>query len=74
MFAHFYGHYGRHHIPADECEEVLARWEAADASGGPYPEDIARFHWCCIQTKEPGSPLVHGDLDRYLYTLADISA
>jgi hypothetical protein len=72
MFVHLYGHYSRHYIPPDECEEVFARWEAANANGTPFPDDIARLHWCAIQNKDPRSPLVHGDLERYLYSAEDI--
>ncbi len=72
MFVHFYGHYTKHHIPLPECEEILNRWETANQVGSPYPEDIARFHWCCIQNKSNASPVLHGDLGRYLYTLEDI--
>lgn len=72
MFVHFYGHYARHHIPLGECEEVIARWETANATGQSFPDDIARFHWCCIQNKEPDSPVLHGELERYLYNPGDI--
>lgn len=72
MFVHCYGHYARHYIPLEQCEEVLSRWEAANASGAPFPDDIARLHWCSIQNKDPHSSLVHGDLDLYLYTAEDI--
>ena len=72
MFIHLNGHYTKHHIPLAECEEILARWERANEAGEPYPEDIARFHWCCIQNKSKDSPVLHGDLERYLYTSEDI--
>ncbi|CTQ56372.1 galactosyl transferase GMA12/MNN10 family protein [Roseibium album] len=72
MFVHFYGHNARHHISLTVCEEVLKRWEEANATGAPFPEDLARFHWCCIQNKTTEMPVVHGDLDRYLYSPADI--
>lgn len=73
LFAHFYGHYARHHIPAEACEEVFARWEAANAAGGPFPDDVIRFHWCCIQNKDPEASRVNGDLHRYLYAPEDIA-
>ena len=72
LFLHFYGNHARHRVPVGECEEVFARWEAADASGGPLPEDRCRFHWCSIQNKEPQGPMDRGDLARYLYEPQDI--
>lgn len=72
MFVHFFGRYTRHHIPLEECEEVLKCWEEANAAAAPFPDDIARFHWCSIQTKRPGMALETDDLDTYLYTPEDI--
>lgn len=73
LFVHFYGNHARHRIPLAECEEVLTRWEAADARGGPLPSDRARFHWCCIQNKQPGAAVERGDVERYLYRAEDIA-
>jgi hypothetical protein len=73
-FVHFYGNYARHRIPAPECEEVLCRWEDATRRGAPFPPDRARFHWCCIQNKQPGVPADRGDVSRYLYRPEDIEA
>ncbi len=71
-FVHFYGNHAPHRIGADDCEEVLARWETANRTLSPFPPDRARFHWCCIQNKQPGGPKVRGDLGHYLYTEADL--
>lgn len=73
MFLHFYGNHARHHIPADQCEETLSRWERRAEAGEALPEDRCRFHWCCIQNKDASSP-VKGELRRYSYDLEDISA
>ncbi|WP_334020688.1 hypothetical protein [Alteromonas sp. S015] len=72
MFVHFYGSYSRHYIPMDECEKVLTKWENANATGSTFPDDIERFHWCSIQTKQPDSSMERDDLDTYLYTPEDI--
>jgi hypothetical protein len=69
---HFYGNHARHRILAAECDEVIARWTAADRRGGPFPADAPRFHWCCIQNKAPDAPVETGDLERYLYRPEDI--
>lgn len=71
-FVHFYGNYARHWLPIETCEKVLRRWESANARGGPFPQDLARFHWCCIQNKDANSPVQRGDLGRYLYSPEDI--
>jgi hypothetical protein len=72
LFVHFYGNHARHHLPAAECEETLSRWERLTGAGEPFPEDRCRFHWCCIQNKDPASP-AKGGLSRYSYDLDDIS-
>lgn len=72
VFVHFYGNYAKHRIPLTECDEVFGRWEAALRHRQPFPADRARFHWCCIQNKLANSPVVRGDLPRYLYALDDI--
>ena len=74
MFVHFYGHYTRHHIALSECEEVLSRWEQANNNDQPFPKDISRFHWVCVQNKAADAPIMHGDLERYLYSPLDIAA
>ena len=71
-FVHFYGNYAKHHIPLDECAEVLGRWEVAIRNSDKFPSDIARFHWCCIQNKCEDAPMVRGDLSQYLYAPEDI--
>lgn len=72
LFVHFYGNHARHRVPPDACDEVIGRWERACGDAAPMPDDLARFHWCCIQNKDPRTPLVRGDLARYLYTPRDI--
>ncbi len=72
LFVHFYGNHARHRIPLAECEHVLAQWEAAEKAGSPYPPDLARFHWCCIQKKTPDGLKHRGDLERFLYRSDDI--
>lgn len=72
MFVHFFGRHGRHHISLEQCEEVLSRWEKANTAAKPFPDDIARFHWCSIQTKQAGIALEGDDLDMYLYKPEDI--
>jgi hypothetical protein len=72
LFVHFYGNHAVHRIPLAECEEVLHRWESANDSGAPFPSDLARFHWCCIQNKRSDSPVVQGDPAHYLYSAEDI--
>ncbi len=71
-FVHFYGNHAHHRIPLATCEKVIRRWEDADQGGHPFPLDLARFHWCCIQNKSPDGPVQRGDLDRYLYNSRDI--
>ena len=72
-FVHFYGNHAHHRIAPATCDEVFGRWDAANCSGAPYPADLARFHWCCIQNKRPGSPVIRGDLAHYLYRPEDIA-
>jgi galactosyl transferase GMA12/MNN10 family len=72
-FVHFYGNHARHRIPLAECEEVLGRWERASRTGAPFPADLCRFHWCCIQNKRSDSPVVRGDLEHYLYRPEDVA-
>ncbi len=71
-FVHFYGNHARHLIPLAECSEVFARWRHAVSSSAPFPSDLARFHWCCIQNKRDDAPVVHGDLSHFLYRPEDI--
>jgi hypothetical protein len=73
LFVHFYGNHAVHRIPLVECEEILHRWESANDSGAPFPSDLARFHWCCIQNTRPDSPVVRGDPAHYLYGAEDIA-
>ena len=73
LFVHFYGNHAPHRIPLVECEEILCRWESANRSGAPFPSDLARFHWCCIQNKRSDSPVVLGDPAHYLYRAEDIA-
>ncbi len=73
FFVHFYGNYARHRVPLAECDEVINRWSLAIHHAPELPSDRARFHWCCIQNKSPDSP-VRGDLAKYFYQPADISA
>jgi hypothetical protein len=70
---HFYGNHAPHLIPLPECEEVLRRWEATNREAAPFPADIARFHWCCIQNIQPDAPVVRGDVAHYLYSPGDIA-
>jgi hypothetical protein len=72
LFVHFYGNHAPHRLPLPECEEVLARWENANRRAEPFPADIRRFHWCCIQNKQPESAIVRGDLSHYLYSPEDL--
>lgn len=71
LLVHFYGNHAPHHIPPDECREVLRRWRSAIEADG-FPDDVARFHWCCIQNKDPSSEYVRGDLAHYRYSPGDI--
>jgi hypothetical protein len=73
LFVHFYGNHARHRISLAQCDEVLARWHEAICASEPLPADRARFHWCCIQNKLADSPVVSGDLSRYLYGPEDIA-
>ncbi len=72
LFVHFYGNQASHLIPPEPCEEVLLRWERAVAGGGRLPKDMARFHWCCIQNKQPGEVIDRGGPERFLYVPQDI--
>ncbi len=72
LFVHFYGNHGVHRLPVAECEQIISRWDKAIRQSAPLPTDLARFHWSCIQNKQAESPIVSGDLARYLYTPADI--
>ena len=74
LFVHFYGNHAAHRIPLAECEEVFHRWEAANREAAPFPADLARFHWCCIQNLEPVAPVVRGDIGHYLYEPGDIAS
>jgi galactosyl transferase GMA12/MNN10 family len=73
MFVHFYGNYARHRIPLAECEEVLKEWEGLNERGDPFPSQLPRFHWCCIQVKSPEAPIQVRDLEHFLYRPADIA-
>ena len=73
-FVHFYGNHAAHRIPLAECEEVIDRWERAIHDDAPFPSDLARFHWCCIQNKRSDSPVVRGDPAHYLYRPEDIAS
>jgi hypothetical protein len=72
-FVHFYGNHALHRIPLPECEEILRRWEAVNRAGAPFPADIARFHWCCVQNIRPDALVVRGDVARYMYSPGDIA-
>ena len=74
LLVHFYGNHAQHHISSAECASVLDRWTQAIVSGAPLPNDMMRFHWCCIQNTSALDPYVRGDLNRYLYTRQDIGA
>ena len=71
-FVHFYGNHARHLIAPDECTAVLNRWTQAVREGGALPRGLARFHWCCIQNKEPGE-LARGGLAAFFYRPEDIA-
>lgn len=71
-FIHFYGNHARPRVPPAECAEVLDRWERAVLSGDRLPGDLARFHWCCIQNRNPTDPALGGDLRRYFYEPEDL--
>jgi hypothetical protein len=73
-FVHFYGNHAPHRISPSECEETLERWDAASRGATPCPDDIVRFHWCCIQNIDPDEPVVGRDLDHYLYSASDIAS
>lgn len=72
-FVHFYGNYAPHRLSFSQCEEILSRWETANRLAAPFPDDIARFHWCCIQNIHPDMPIVRGDVAHYLYSPEDIT-
>jgi hypothetical protein len=72
LFVHFYGSHAQHRIPLAQCEAVLRRWEAAVATGGPLPHDLARFHWCCIQNKSSITAMDRGGPERFLYRPEEI--
>jgi hypothetical protein len=74
LFVHFYGNHAKHRIPLPECAEEFERWEAANRAAAPFPSDVPRFHWCCIQNLRRDAPFVSGDLDHYLYVADDISS
>ncbi|WP_437276010.1 hypothetical protein WME90_32810 [Sorangium sp. So ce375] len=74
LFVHFHGNFARHRIPLSECDEVFRRWEEANQRGEPLPTDLARFHWCCIQNKDPDGPITRGDVSQYLYRPEHIEA
>jgi hypothetical protein len=67
LFVHFYGNHAAHRIPRDEAESVMSRWEAAVERGGPFPADLATFHWACIQNESPEIPFSRGGPERFLY-------
>ena len=73
LFVHFYGNHAPHRIPLSECEAVLRRWEAANRAAAPFPADLARFHWCCIQNTRSDAPIVRGDVAHYMYNPGDIA-
>ena len=73
FFVHFYGNYAPHRIPLAQCDEVFKRWETANREAAPFPKDIARFHWCCIQNIQVGAAIVRGDLADYMYGPEDIA-
>jgi len=66
LFVHFYGNHAAHRIPPAESEEILGRWEKANAESRPFPPDLVRFHWCCIQNRGPDSD--GAGPSHYLYT------
>lgn len=72
LFVHFYGNHAVHHLSLAACEDVFRRWEKANSLGAAFPTDIVRFHWCCIQNKQPDNVIVHDDLTHFLYTPQDI--
>lgn len=72
LMVHFYGNHGRHRIPLEDSEAALDRWKAS-LDHGSLPNDLARFHWCCIQNKNASTSPVRGDLHNYLYTPEEIA-
>jgi SAM-dependent methyltransferase len=72
LFVHFYGNHAAHRIPQVECEEILDRWEQANDEGRPFPPDLVRFHWCCIQNRHMDS--AGAKPSHYLYTEEQIEA
>ncbi len=67
LFIHFYGNHAAHRIPPGEAESVISRWEGAVARGGPFPADLATFHWACIQNTSSEIPFDRGGPERFLY-------
>ena len=74
LFAHFYGNHAPHRIALKESEEVIQRWEEANRREAAFPSELARFHWCCIQNKQPDAPVVRGNLSHYLYRPEDLAS
>jgi hypothetical protein len=72
FIVHFYGNHSRLHVPMEECAEVLRGWRRAIEAGWPLPDDLMRFHWCCIQNKSATAGVVWGDLEHFLYKPEDV--
>ena len=71
-FVHLYGNHARHLIAEDEARATVERWSAALLTGGAWPGDLARFHWCCIQNRSAAEAHVRGEPEDFLYALGDI--
>ncbi|MDH5429125.1 MAG: hypothetical protein OEY57_13250, partial [Nitrospirota bacterium] len=72
IFVHFYGNHARHRIPESECLEVIQRWEQCVRQRRDFPDDIARFHWSCIQNKSQDGHFDRGGPERFFYSQSEI--
>lgn len=71
-FVHFHGNNADHLISADEFDTVWQVWETAINAGGPIPDNLATFHWCCIQNRDPEFGFSRGGPERFLYATEEV--
>ena len=72
LFVHLWGNHAAYRIPHREAEAVLTRWERAIERGGPFPTDLAAFHWACIQNRTAEIPFDRGGPERFLYAAGQV--
>lgn len=72
FMVHCYGDNARHWVPIETCVGVLERWTHAITRKQSLPDDLVKFHWCCIQHKDPHRISVKRELHNFLYTVEDV--